>query len=172
MPRPQNNEAQITLSPEAQRVLQRLRELPENMGQAIAGALDRENELTVGHIQSRYLSQRGPRTLGVRTNRLRQSIRPRASSVRGGTVTSAIGSNVVYAGVHEFGFSGQVNVRAHTREVTVAFGRPVAPPTSASVRAHTRRMDVPARRPIRRGIDDRLNAYAEAISAAIVSTAV
>lgn len=62
------------------------------------------------------MSQRGPETLGVRTGRLRRSVRPSKARVVAGGVVSSIGSNVKYMGVHEFGFDGEVEVRPHARK--------------------------------------------------------
>ncbi len=59
-----------------------------------------------------------------------------------------IGTNVVYANVHQFGFQGTVkqNVRAHSRVITQAFGRSIEP-RPVTVKAHTRnmKMNIPAR---------------------------
>jgi len=55
------------------------------------------------------------------------------------------GSNRQYAGVHQFGFNGTVQVSAFTRVVRKIFGRPTKAPVVQSVRAHARKMDVPAR---------------------------
>lgn len=55
------------------------------------------------------------------------------------------GSNREYAGVHQFGFTGSVQVPAHTRVVRKIFGRPTKAPVVQSVRAHARKMDIPAR---------------------------
>lgn len=79
---------------------------------------------------------KGPRSadrLGVVTGTLKRS--PRAWMVgdrRPNTQAVVVGTRVPYAAVHEFGFDGDVQVRAHTR-----LGRPV--------RAHTRRMRMPMR---------------------------
>jgi phage gpG-like protein len=55
-----------------------------------------------------------------------------------------IGTNVPYAAAHNQGFRGRVQVPAHTRRITRAFGRRIEP-TEARVRAHTRRMFLPRR---------------------------
>lgn len=74
----------------------------------------------------------GP-VLHVRTGTLRRSINRKVEQIAGST-SATIGTNVVYAGVHEFGFDGPVEVRAHTRQM----------PTGgvANVRAHARQMHV------------------------------
>lgn len=93
----------------------------------------------------------------------------------GAVVASSIGSNVAYAGVHEFGFAGVVGVRGHTRrqrsrDVTTGRGRRAQVLASgiARVRPHRRQMNMPARAPISTSIDERARNYTTSISAAIV----
>lgn len=54
--------------------------------------------------------------LHVRSGTLRRSIN-RVVTQEGGSTTAVVGTNVIYAGVHEFGFDGVVTVRAHTRHI-------------------------------------------------------
>lgn len=49
-----------------------------------------------------------------------------------------------YAGVHEFGYSGSVQVPEHHRVISVAFGRPIAT-RRIRVSAHNRRMRIKKR---------------------------
>lgn len=138
--------------------------LPDHILAAVRDALDVQNELTVGHIQVARLTGKGPfpvdqGKLGVRTGRLRQSFRPSKARIVGRAVASAIGTNVIYMGPHEFGLTGIVEVKAHVR--TPAKRKP------HEVRAHTRNVNVPSRSPIRKGIADRAGAYGTAVSAAI-----
>lgn len=60
-----------------------------------------------------------------RTGTLRRSIAPQASFPEGGELTGKVGTNVSYARVHENG--GVFRVPGHTRMITQAFGRPIAP---------------------------------------------
>lgn len=55
------------------------------------------------------------------------------------------GSNRVYAAAHQFGFDGQVQVKAHTRVVRQLFGRPVDEPITQHVGSFSRHMRMPAR---------------------------
>ena len=158
----------VQISSNAQEVVRRLQQLPAAMLQAIARTLDLQNELTVGHVQATKLRMRGPDTLGVVSHRLWESVRPSAAVINGQAIESAIGSNVRYAGVHEFGFTGTEQVRAYTRRVTSAFGRKLKSATTASVGSHSRKANVRARRWLSRGIEERMPAYGKAISAAIV----
>ncbi|EGQ7799293.1 phage virion morphogenesis protein [Vibrio parahaemolyticus] len=56
-----------------------------------------------------------------------------------------IGSPLPYSGVHQDGFSGAVQVDAHTRLITQAFGKALAFPVYQSVGAFTRQMNIPQR---------------------------
>jgi len=56
-----------------------------------------------------------------------------------------IGSNVIYAGVHNRGYSGTQHVKAHERKVESVFGRKLRTPVIARVGAFSRRMVIPQR---------------------------
>lgn len=56
-----------------------------------------------------------------------------------------VGSALAYAGVHQDGFSGQVQVPAHIRRITQAFGKALKFPVYSSVGGFTRQMEMPAR---------------------------
>jgi phage gpG-like protein len=63
----------------------------------------------------------------------------------GRLIVEAGSYGVPYAAIHEFGFAGSAQVRAHERVVTRVFGKVLAAPVTQSVSAHTRKMNVPAR---------------------------
>ena len=156
---------QIQLDPSVAGKLRGMVRVPEHILLEMKKEIDLQNELTVGHIQATRMSGRGPfpveeGRLGVRTGRLRQSLRPSKATIAGGkTIVSAIGTNVIYMGPHEFGFTGLVNVRAHARRGKKGVHQ---------VKAHARQANVPSRAPIRQGIEDRAPAYGRAISEAFV----
>jgi phage gpG-like protein len=172
------SEIRIQVDSNAAAILARLRRLPAAMLAAIAVALDAQNNLTLGYISATKLSQRGPTTLGVISNRLRSSVRVARAVILGQRVESAIGSNVRYAAAHEFGVHETVLVPAHKRRI-IAFdryrrtrgGRLVQTQSGIRgvVRAHAMRMNLPARAPFRTGIGERTEDYRAAISAGIVS---
>lgn len=56
-----------------------------------------------------------------------------------------IGSPLPYSGVHQDGFSGAVQVPAHIRRITQAFGKALAFPVYSSVGSFTRMMEIPQR---------------------------
>jgi len=167
-----STQSKVQLTPESQRIIANLKSMPQRMGVVVAKAMDDENEKTVAHISERYLSRRGANTLGVRTNRLRSSLRRTPARISGDLgVSSSIGTNVEYAGVHEFGFKGTVTIKSHARKMTSAFGIPLSTPVTVNVRTHTRNVDIKKRAPIQSGIADRLDSYVRSISKAIVATA-
>lgn len=53
-------------------------------------------------------------------------------------------NNSDYAAVHNFGFKGTVNVRAHKRDIEQAFGKAIRK-TTVQVSAHRRKMNMPQR---------------------------
>lgn len=110
----------ITLSPGLQKLM--ARGPAPIVHQAVAQALDYENELTVGAtVRDRMSFPRGvPPTmegLRVQTGHLRRSLRRSKAVVTANGAVSAIGSNVGYFGPHEFGFQGTVSVKSHERQL-------------------------------------------------------
>jgi phage gpG-like protein len=152
------------------------------MLRAVAKTTDLENQVTVGHIMKKRLTGQGPfpvseHRLGVRTNRLRGSLRATPAAVAGSQVLSSIGTNVVYAFVHEFGFSGTVDVKPHARKHYRAMSftgagkrrvRRKVRQADVFVRPFKRKMNVPARAPITTGLEERMPAVGAEISEAIV----
>lgn len=102
----------------------------------------------VRSVRNDWLRGPRPKKLGVVTGRLRSSISRKPAVKRGSRYSSAIGTNVRYAPIHEFGFEGLVNIGAHTRK---AFGRII------NVRSHGRRVNLPARPFLRPAINDPRN---------------
>jgi hypothetical protein len=100
----------LELSSDAHNVLDRFDRLPSAMLRMMVAGLDEANQTALGHIVRTKLSQRGPETLGVDTNRLRGSSRAGKTTIQGTALHSNLGTNVPYAAVHEFGYEGQVNV--------------------------------------------------------------
>lgn len=155
------------LTPQAQRILNGFKKLPANLRKALVKTMDLQNQFTIGYIQRVKLSKRGPTTLGVRTNRLRGSVRASdARVVDGNDIVSSIGSNVSYAGIHEFGGTTRPHViRPKTAKAlrwqaggVVFFASVVHHPGSK----------IPARAPFRTGIQERAPQYAAAFSKTIV----
>lgn len=160
----------ISLDAKSRATLARIHSAGPRVQSAIRGAVDRENQLTVGQIVQTKLSRRGSRTLGVITNRLRNSIHATSATITSdGAITSSIGSNVTYAGIHEFGFTGEIRVRSHSRRIAQIFGKKISP-TEIFIREHTRQVSVPERAYIRTTIEERAENYRATIGAAIETT--
>ena len=91
---------------------------------------------------SKRVKREGGETLRL-TGRLMNSI-----TAEGYEGRAVVGTNVVYALAHQFGFEGQVKqqVGAHERKITQAFGKAIDP-TTVMVKAHGRTIEqnIPAR---------------------------
>lgn len=155
----------IEISENAKEVARGFKEWPRAMAEAVAAAMNDQNALTIGHITQTKLSQRGPTTLGVGQypggGRLRASIRSTRANVSSSGVDSSIGTNVKYAGAHEYG-TKPFTIRPRKASVLRFVGR--NGPVFARFVNHP---GLPARRPIGSGIEERSANYSEAISKAI-----
>jgi len=163
--------------------------LPEKVLPALMRAADEGGQVLVALAQKERFRGKGPypvskRKLGVVTGRLRKALWASEPRMDGpAAIVQRLGANVSYFGVHEFGYSGRVQVRGHTRRLaqgkatkrkvtggempTFAFvhGRSertkalksrlqAKRKTYAQVRPHSRRMDVKARAPLGATIDE------------------
>lgn len=168
-------EITITITPPD--IAARVAQYPARMLRAVVRAMDEQNELTASTIITKRLNfpRDGATTMeGLRhiTGRLYRSIRKSDAVLAGGGVASAIGSNVNYLGVHEFGFTGTVNVPGHVRRASKTFGYKFGGKVRSrrvrgadiAVRPHVRRANFPKREPIARTIRERLPAYGDAIA--------
>lgn len=186
----------IEIRSDAAEVMKKVAAYPQVLTGAVAAAMDRRNNLTVGHIVATKLTAAGPKFLNRDTGRLGGSARATKAVAAGASVSSSIGSNVLYAGLHEYGFTGTVLVKAFMRKAPSgdrfslrgsivsrvlatklgAFGKNgrarsgVSQTSSriAMVKPHSRKMNLPARAMFRTGIDEQLPFYKEDISNAIV----
>lgn len=98
----------IGLSDEARALSEKLAQWPEAAVLAIARGMDRGAELALGKITEERFTGEGPfppieGRLGVRTNRLRSSLRWSKAQIAGQSVTGGMGSNVEYLRIHELG---------------------------------------------------------------------
>jgi phage gpG-like protein len=95
-------------------VIRSLQTLDTRVLQACARGLRSGLDHTVDVIRREELSGPRPEKLDVRTTRLRGSIASEVTLNEKG-VTGRVGTNIAYGALHEFGFVGTMNVRAHTR---------------------------------------------------------
>ena len=118
------------------------------------------------HIQEWIMNNRlaGPRPtyLGVVTGNLSLSITAGKTEKITGGYEAKIGTNIVYAAIHEFGFKGPIDVRSYLRGIIqsprlkTSRGRQRVDFEFATgrVKAHTREMNMPARPFMRPGITE------------------
>lgn len=90
--------------------------------------------------------------LNVRTGRLRRSITQKVIDLSNG-VTGIVGTNVEYAAAHEYGFKGDVTVKAHLRMIKMAFGKSISP-KQVSIKTHTRKVDLPEKSFLRSALEE------------------
>jgi phage gpG-like protein len=100
-------------------VIRGLQELPEKVLQAAAKGLANGLLQVVGISQNEYLA--GPRRqkLGEVSGNLRRSIQSLVEVIPDRGVIGRIGTVIPYGAFHEFGFTGDVQVKAHTRVVNL-----------------------------------------------------
>lgn len=85
----------------------------------------------------------------------------------GVSIAGYVGTALIYARIHEYGFQGPETVQEYTQIRTTAFGRTVAPYT-VFVRSHERMMDMPERSYMRSSLDEKREAIVTRIREAII----
>lgn len=154
-------------------ILEMAHKLPGPAFNRLVRALDKAGQEIVGKAVKERFTGKGPfpkgeNKLGVKTGRLRRAIRSTKPqiNVRTGTLTMSYGANVIYFNIHEFGYQGDVQVKAHTRRILNP-GKPnsrgklskkyqerlkknlrAGRKTTAQVRAHKRKLKISARAPL------------------------
>lgn len=91
--------------------------------------------------------------LNVRTGKLRRSINQRVAGQDTPMVSGTVGTNLVYARPHEYGFKGKVTIREHVRTQVTAFGRSITP-VQVVVGSHARNVTLPERSFLRSALAD------------------
>jgi phage gpG-like protein len=148
-----------------QRVLARLRDMPVAIKSGLVRAITKLGTDLQRKVQQDELTGQ---MLAARSGLLKSSIDLRVD--QGATVvTATVFTDSAYAGAHEYGFAGTVNVRASLRHITEAFGRPISGKL-ISVRAHSRRMDLPERSFLRSALEDMAPAIRDEVEASLRET--
>jgi phage gpG-like protein len=163
----------IQLSERGRRLIDDRQGLTRQALDAMARAMHDENMLTVAAITRDKLSfpKKGPSVpngLRVRTGRLRRSIRSTYPVVATGGIVSSIGTNVEYAGIHEFGGT----VPPHTIRPKTAKALAFTIRGKKIIRKSVRHPGAtyPARRYIQSTIEERVPQYEQALSNAVVQS--
>lgn len=130
---------------------------------AIRRVVTREGLTLLAYVKASKLSGQ---VLKNQTGTLRRSINVRNTQ----TATSSeatVGTNLSYAAIHEYGFNGEETVRAHMRNITQAFGKPLASSVEVSVGSYSRAVNMPARSFLRSSLNERRDAIVAALEQAV-----
>ena len=119
----------LTVEIDDRAVQLRLRAMPDKARQALKRAVT----VSAIGVQAKVQAKLAGPVLKEDTHRLHDSIHYEIEDDAGG-VFATVGTNVVYAKVHEFG--GAWLIKEHLRKLTMVFGRPVDTPRDILVRAH------------------------------------
>lgn len=130
----------ITVDIRAEQFLASLAQRSRELDAAMVRVITRLSIEVQSAVKTEKLSGQA---LSVRTGTLRRSIN-RVVVQQGNSVYAQVGTNVVYAAAHEYGFQGVVNVREYARRSD-----------GAKVRAHTRQMNTPERSFLRSTLRER-----------------
>ena len=145
------------MSVQAERAIAYLRQFPQTAHAKLLRVLQKVGFDLQGYIQTQKLQGQ---VLGHRSGWLSSHIKSNVEDY-GQTASVKVGVNtgqVPYAAIHEYGFHGQENVKAHQRIMTVCFGHPIAA-TPVEVGAFTRTMNMPERSYLRSSLKERRETY-------------
>lgn len=144
----------------------------------LAGASDRLDKRMFAEVQRlSIIVQTGTKedkltgqVLHVRSGTLRRSIKRKVTQTPAG-VFATVGTNVAYAAAHEYGFDGEVTVKAHTRRAALQMlvkrsQRVGKSEGTINVREFTRRMHVPERSFLRSELRERAPEIRESLRTA------
>lgn len=125
------------------------------MGQKVQDEIGDEIQRIVLRLQRHVVADKlSGQVLNVKTGRLRRSINQAVEGKGTAEVSGTVGTNVVYARAFELGYSGPEAVKAHMRQMNVAFGKPVKNPREIQVGAFTRHVDIKQRSFLRSALED------------------
>jgi len=104
---------ELIVSVRAENLLARLLGMPDTMRKSLLIAMQR---LAIEVQRSVKQDKLSGQVLNVRTGTLRRSINQEVTDHAKG-IFAIVGTNVKYAAIHEYGFSGAVEVRGHMRRI-------------------------------------------------------
>jgi phage gpG-like protein len=136
----------FTVNMKAEALLARLAGSQDRLKQELRIVLQRLAIKVQGQVKSDKLTGQ---VLHVRSGTLRRSINQKLFETKDG-VYAQVGTNVKYAGIHEYGFNGVEHVSAHTRRSALQFSvgrskRARKSEGTINVRAFDRHMVMPKR---------------------------
>lgn len=154
----------LILSMRAETLLARLAGMEDKLRDGTRAAVTRLSIIVQTGVKEGRLTGQ---VLHVRTGTLRRSINRRVETTDSGT-TAVVGTNVRYAAVHEYGFDGDVTVKAHTRRSALQMSakrtqRAKKSEGETHVRSFTRHMRMPERSFLRSEVRSRADEIRQTI---------
>lgn len=138
-------------------------------------------------LQARVKAKLTDNVLHVRTGTLRRSINRQVQAISSTKVQGIVGTNVPYAGVHEYGYHGTVFVPEHTRRITTAaktgltYAKAKIGPIGskrtryiqgmATVKGHSMKMNIPERPFLRPSLEETIEEARELLRIALLEAA-
>ena len=158
---------QLIVSMRAETLLARLAGTSDRLQAGMRRTVERLSIIVQGGVKEGKLTGQ---VLHARTGTLRRSINRVVTEDASG-VFATVGTNVVYAAAHEYGFDGIVNVRAHTRRAREQMAlrgkkRPSKSEGTINVREFTRHMVMPERTFLRSELRERTPEIRESLRTA------
>ncbi|MBP2638376.1 MAG: hypothetical protein H6Q72_4283 [Firmicutes bacterium] len=121
----------------------KLTSLPDKIISAVAKRVEAAANQVEADIKANKLSGQA---LHVRTGNLRRSVHHNPVIISNGKISATVGTNSEYAAIHEYGYQGPENVKAHARRITKVFGKALrGGEKTIMVRAYTRNVNYPER---------------------------
>lgn len=147
----------------AEAVIANLGAIPDRVLGLVRAAVEAQAIDLTAYVKESKLSGQVLRTP---TGTLRRSV-SYALMIADKGLTAQVGTNLVYAAIHEYGFDGMESVRAHQRRVTQAFGHPLKFAVWANVGPFSRHMKMPERSFLRSSLRENRDKIIAAIQAAV-----
>jgi hypothetical protein len=147
----------------------RLRAIPDKVRSSLLRSIQKlSGDLANYVVRTKLSGQVLKRRTGVLAGSIQPLIAQNGGEIIGrvGPLGGDAGKALPYARKWEYGFSGTEPVRAHSRMMTQAWGRPVSPHL-IQVRAHTRRLNLPARSFLRTSLEENREAITAALADAV-----
>lgn len=149
-----------------ERTKARLNRIPANIRQALLDTMNGIGMMLERKVKKEKLTGQ---VLRVRSGRLRSSVHS-STTATGSNVTTTVGTNVIYAARHEYGFTGTETVRAHLRVIKEAFGKPISP-TQVRVGQFSRKVNAKERSFLRATLEENRSEIHKRIASAVRSGA-
>jgi phage virion morphogenesis protein len=115
------------------------------IGSALVESTRERFQTNIAPDGTAWLPSLRARTKGGRTLVDRGDLRGSVSLGAVGSDSVEVGAAKEYAAIHQMGFSGTVQVKAHPRSIRLVFGRTISPPRTIQVATYSRSARMPAR---------------------------